>query len=237
MLAERLERGVKEITFTEAWIKTVEAPFIIDQTDIILEQVQQQQYALDQLIQSTEDIDLLSSQIFIDPQKLASHRTTFDQRVKTYQTLHQKLDQHIPPAIEQVRADIQNLQPLNSRYHKDLNLDFLTTQAQSLEDSWNDLKNPSQIMESRIDDIIADLGQLEKFLQEINRACQRAEAGFRANAADRVDAQQIIENPTFVEYHQVMQVISREYQIPLSDRAGDYARYEKAVEQLQKAVR
>ncbi len=79
-------------------------------------------------------------------------------------------------------------------------------------------------MESRIDDFIDDLGQLEISLQEINRACQRAEEGFRANAADREDAQQIIENPTFVEYHQVMQVISREHQIPLSDRAGDYAR-------------
>lgn len=64
-------------------------------------------------------------------------------------------------------------------------------------------------MESRIDDFIDDLGQLEISLQEINRACQRAEEGFRANAADREDAQQIIENPTFVEYHQVMQVISR----------------------------
>ncbi len=143
MLVERLERGVREITFTEAWIKSVEPPFIVDQTDIILEQVQQQQYALYQLIQSTEDLDLLSSQIFIDPQKLASHRTVFDQRIKTYQTLHQKLDLQIPPAIEKVRADIQNLQPLNSRYHKDLKLDILTTQAQSLEDSWSESKEPS----------------------------------------------------------------------------------------------
>ena len=223
-LKERLTRGEREITLTEAWIKSIEPPFIIDQTDIILEEVQKQQSMLYQLVQSSEDLALMSSQVFIDPQKLASNRTIFDQQVKTYQSLYQELHHQIPPAIERLRAAIQNLRPLSAHYHNGLNLASLTTETQSLEDSWNTTKDLPQIKESQIGPLTDNLHKYEKSLQDINQACQKAETQYQANASDRTDLQRIIEDQTFVEYHQVMQVISREYQSTLSDQAGDYAR-------------
>lgn len=223
-LEERLARGEREISLTEAWIKSIEPPFMIDQTNIILEEVQKQQSLLYQLIQSSEDLALLSSQIFINPQKLASNRTVFDQRVKTYQDLFQALDQQIPPAIGRMRTAIQNLRPLNTHYHNGLNLEALTIEIQSLEDSWSATQALPQIRESQIDALIANLRQFEKSQQEINQASQKAEAKYQAAASDRADVQRIIEDQAFVEYHQVMQVISREHQLALSDQAGEYAR-------------
>ena len=222
-LEERLRRGEKEIRLTEEWIQSIQPPFTIDQTNIVLEEVQKQQLLLARLIQSSEDLDLLSSQIFIDPQKLASNRTEFDQRVKNYQDLLQGLGNLIPPAIERIRTAIKKLLPLNAHYHNSLNLDGLTTEIQSLEESWTATQNLYQIRESQIKPLTANLHQFEKSLQKINQACQKAESQYQICASDRADLQRIVEDQAFVEYHQVMQVISREDQLPFSDQAGEYA--------------
>jgi hypothetical protein len=222
-LEERLKQGEKEIALTEAWINTFESPFKIDQTDGILEEVKTQQSMLRHLINSSEDLDLLSSQNFIEPQQLASNRTDFDQRVRTYKSLYKELDQMIPALIEDMRAAIQNLRPLDVHYQKGLDLDILTTKTQSLDDTWLKFKDPSQIKESQIDKLIADLEQLEKTQYEINSACQRAQEQYHTSSIDRADAQQILEDQAFTELHQVMQVISREHQISLSGQAEAFA--------------
>jgi chromosome segregation ATPase len=222
-LEERLRRGEKEIRLTEEWMQTIQPPFTIDQTNIVLEEVQKQQLMLDRIIQTSEDLDLLSSQIFIDPQKLASNRTEFDQRVKNYLELLQGLGNLIPPAIERIRTAIKKLRPLNKHYHNSLNLDALTTEIQTLEESWAATQDLYQIRESQIKSLTTNLHQFEKSLQQINQFCQKAESQYQICVSDRADLQRIIEDQTFVEYHQVMQVISREDQLPFSDQAGEYA--------------
>jgi DNA repair exonuclease SbcCD ATPase subunit len=223
-LGDRLARGEREIELTEAWITTIEPPFFVDQTNIILEEVQKQQSLLHQLIHANEDLDLINGQVFIDPQKLTNNRETFDHRIDTYLSLHQDLQQHIPPLIQQVRLAIQDLRHLNLRYHQGLDLETLMVQTLALEDDWAAAEFPSQIRESQIDLMIGDLRQLEKARQVINSACVKAENGYQTCSNDRTDAQRIIEDQGYTELHQVMQVISREDQVPLSGQARDYAR-------------
>jgi chromosome segregation ATPase len=222
-LEERIKRGEKEIRLTEEWIQSIQPPFTIDQTNIVLEEVQKQQLMLAGIIQTSEDLDLLSSQIFIDPQKLASNRTEFDQQVENYQDLLQGLGNLIPPAIERISTAIKKLRPLNAHYHSSLNLDALTTEIQSLEERWAATQDLYQIRESQIKAFTENLHQFEKSLQQINQTSQKAESQYQICASDRADLQHIIEDQTFVEYHQVMQVISREDQLPFSDQAGEYA--------------
>jgi hypothetical protein len=139
----------------------------------------------------------------------------------------------IPPAIERIRTAIKKLLPLNAHYHNSLNLDGLTTEIQSLEESWTATQNLYQIRESQIKPLTANLHQFEKSLQKINQACQKAESQYQICASDRADLQRIVEDQAFVEYHQVMQVISREDQLPFSDQAGEYA---DQAEQLNAAL-
>jgi len=223
-LEDRLTRSEREIGLTEAWINTIAPPLIIDQTDKALEEMLQQQSRLYQLLRTSENLALLTRQDFIDPEELASKRTLFDQRVKTFQSLHQDLQHQIPPVIERSRTSIQNLHPLNPGYHRGLDLNLLAEQTRTLEDGWAEAKTPGAIKESQIDLLTIDLRQLEKNMYQINRACQRAEDQFLASATDRADAIQIIEDQAFTELHQVMLVISREDQVSLSERAGEYTR-------------
>jgi hypothetical protein len=223
-LEARLARGEQEIVRTEGWMASIEAPFTIDQTDKVLQEVTQGQAALYDLLRASEDIELLRGQSFPDPGELANSRAAFDQQIQTYQELHQALETGIPSDIQQVRVNIQNLRPLHIRYHKGLDLDGLSAQAQSLEDDWAASRDIFQIQESQIEAAIADLHQLESARRELQRASKKAAQGLQTRLTDLADARSIIEAPAFLEYHQVMQVIWREHQLSLSEQAGDCAR-------------
>ena len=72
-LEERLGRGEEEISRTETWIETMVTPFVVDQTDRVLEEVAQGQSALYNLLRTSEDIDAVRAKAALERAMVRIH--------------------------------------------------------------------------------------------------------------------------------------------------------------------
>lgn len=222
-LVNYLKLSEEQIPRTEAWIELVPAPFVADKTNQLLDRVLQQRSTIHQLLQTTEDVDMLARAHFIDPQQLVMSRSKFDEKRKTYTSKHENLRQQVAAVTQRTLASIRNLRGQNPNYLTRFDPHKMDTKRISLANRWASTQTPAQIKESEIDLFISNCVQIESLVTDLNSICEQAEGISRTIHADRAKAQKTLEDPGFSELQQVMLQIAREQGSNSSVQAQDYA--------------
>ncbi len=228
-LVNYLQLSKQQIPRTEAWIDLLPAPFVVDKTSRLLDQVQQQRAAIHQLLHTSDDVEVLVRARFIDPQQLVVSRSKFDEKRKTYTSKHETLRQQVAAVNQRAMVAIRNLRGQNPNYLSRFDLQKMDAKRKSLVDRWASSEKPAQIKESEIELFIADCDQVENLVVELKSMCEQAEGISITIRADRVKAQKSLEDSRFLEMQQVMLQMSRE---PGSDSAGEAQDYAVKSSQL-----